>query len=211
MGFPPVYLDTIAASEQSPLGWPALLCMGPVPERVEPMREYQNADYRSIYTEPIAVPGIGDCWLMVFTEPTNENDSSRPEDETWTALFLVSSCLETADTIKDCLEATVGYKGEPTPEEAAVGLAEFGKRITLWEKVSEEGEADLEVAQREAARLLANPAILSDYAVHKCSACGEQSDTRLDARILHAAGIHPQAEYCRHCGQYPASIMRSKP
>ena len=84
------------------------------------MREYQNANYRSIYTEPIAVPGIGDCWLMVFTEPTNENDSSRPEDETWTALFLVSSCLETADTIKDCLEATVGYKGEPTPEEAAI-------------------------------------------------------------------------------------------
>ena len=28
------------------------------------MREYQNADYRSIYTNPVAVPGIGDCWLM---------------------------------------------------------------------------------------------------------------------------------------------------
>ena len=42
------------------------------------MSEYQNADYRSIYTsEPIDVPAVGDCWLMVFVEPTNENDS-RP-------------------------------------------------------------------------------------------------------------------------------------
>jgi len=175
------------------------------------MREYQNADYRSIYTSPVDVPGVGECWLMVFVEPTNENDSDRPEGETWTALFLVSAVLETADTIKDCLEATEGYKGEPTPEEAAVGLAEFGKRIILWENVSLDGDADLQAAQLEAARLLANPALLSGYAVHKCSACGEQSDVKLDARILHAAGIFPQAKYCPHCGQYPASIMRSKP
>jgi hypothetical protein len=175
------------------------------------MKHYQNCDYRSIYTEPVNVPGIGDCWLMIFVEPTNENDSSRPEDETWTAVFLVSSCLETADTIKDCLEATVGYKGEPTPEEAAVGLAEFGKRKLIWESVSLRGDFDLEVAQAGVARLLADPSLLSGHAVHKCTECGEASDNKLDARIIHAAGIHPQAEYCKHCGQYPASIMRSKP
>ena len=90
-------------------------------------------------------------------------------------------------------------------------MAEFGKRIILWEKVSQDGEADLEAAQAEAARLLANPALLSEYAVHKCSVCGEQSDIKLDARILHASGIHPEVKYCPHCGQYPASIMRSKP
>jgi len=42
---------------------------------------------------------------------------------------------------------------------------------------------------------------------HKCSVCGEQADTQLDARIVHAAGIFPQAKYCPHCGQYPASIF----
>ena len=174
------------------------------------MREYQNADYRSIYTDPVDVPGVGPCWLVLFVEPTNENDSSRPEDETWTALFLVAPALVGAAVVKDCLEATVGYKGEPTPEEAAVGLAEFGKRIILWENVSQDGDADLESAQAEAARLLANPALLSEYN-HKCCVCGEQSDAKFDARVLHAAGVFPKAEYCRHCGQYPASIMRSKP
>ena len=179
------------------------------------MREYQNADYRSIYTNPVAVPGIGDCWLVAFIEPTNEYDADRPEGETWTALFLVSPALAGPAVVKDCLEATVGYEGEPTPEEAAVGLAEFGKRIILWENTSQDGEADLEAVQGEAARLLANPALLSksdtgELGCHKCSVCGQQADTQLDARIVHASGIHPQVKYCPHCGQYPASIFTRK-
>jgi uncharacterized Zn finger protein len=42
---------------------------------------------------------------------------------------------------------------------------------------------------------------------HKCPKCGEKTDTQLDARIVHAAGIHPAVAYCPHCGQYPASIF----
>lgn len=45
---------------------------------------------------------------------------------------------------------------------------------------------------------------------HKCSVCGQQSDTELDARIIHASGIHPAAKYCPHCGQYPPSV-KDKP
>lgn len=125
------------------------------------MIEYQNADYRSIYIQPIDVPGVGKLWFVVFVEPTNEYDPERPEGETWTALFLVSPALAGVAVVRDCLEATVGYQGEPTPEKSAVGLAEFGKRITLWEQTSQNGDADLQAAQAEATRLAANPALLS--------------------------------------------------
>lgn len=40
-----------------------------------------------------------------------------------------------------------------------------------------------------------------------CEKCGEPENAQLDARVLHAKGIHPQADYCPHCGQYPAASV----
>lgn len=50
-------------------------------------------------------------------------------------------------------------------------------------------------------------AITHPLSVHKCSVCGEETNTELDARVVHAKGIRPQVKYCPHCGQYPASIF----
>ena len=52
------------------------------------------------------------------------------------------------------------------------------------------------------------PQVAQRYtSAHKCPTCGEQTDTQLDARIVHAAGIFPQAKYCPGCGQYPARLF----
>ena len=53
-------------------------------------------------------------------------------------------------------------------------------------------------------------AIMYPLSVHKCSACGEEENRELDARIIHAKGIHPRVDYCSHCLQYPPSIFRSE-
>ena len=178
------------------------------------MIEYQNADYRSIYaSKPFDLAGVGECRLIIFIEDVQEADSNVPDAEKfWTALFLVSPGLAGPAVVKDCLEATVGYKGEPTPTEAAVGLAEFGKRVVLWDRQTGDWGPDLKEAKRQAKWYLENPELrlrpyIEQLGPRKCSACGEPSNANLDARIIHASGIHPPVKYCSHCGQYPASIL----
>lgn len=144
------------------------------------MIEYQNADYRSIYAGmAFDLSGVGECRLIIFIEDVQEADGNAPDAERfWTALFLVSPGLAGPAVVKECLEATVGCKGEPTPTEAAVGLAEFGKRVVLWNRQTGDWEPDLEEAKRQAKWYLENPELrlrpyIGQLRPHKC---GERHD-----------------------------------
>lgn len=115
------------------------------------MREYQNADYRSIYTsEPFSVPTVGQCWLIIFIEDLQEANSEVPDElKWWTALFLVCPSLAGDKKIQAGLDL-IGFKGKPTFENNAVALAEAGNRAILWESQSDDWEPDLNNAQCKA-------------------------------------------------------------
>ncbi len=129
------------------------------------LHEYQNADYRSIYTKPVAISGIGECWIVLILEPTNETDASRPEDETFAGLYLVSPKLAGPEIIKECLQATTGFVYPYSPEKAAVALAEFGKRIKLVEETREDGELLLNAMRGTINRI--DPKLLAESGIDK--------------------------------------------
>ena len=129
------------------------------------MREYQNADYRSIYTsDPIDVPTVGECWLIIFIEEIECEDAkvAPNRDEWWTALFLVSPIVAGPEQIQDGLDL-IGFSGQPDPTDQAVALAEAGNRIILWDRQSDDWEPDLEETQREAEKFMAEPTLLLPF------------------------------------------------
>jgi len=130
------------------------------------MHEYQNADYRSIYnSDPFDVPTVGRCWLVIFIEDVQECDDVPDSDRWWTVLFLVSPTMAGPEKVQGALDF-IGWQGErrpPTETDEAVALAEAGNRLVLWERQTGDWEPDLEEAQREAERFLADPGRLRPF------------------------------------------------
>ena len=119
-------------------------------------------------------------------------------------------------------EATTGAFVGPTIESVKKDIAKCTDIMLMKMQVSEAAELKKKArrvaperfwtglkANRPVVHLLERPKVSSSHfdPNHKCSKCGEVSDTQLDARIVHASGIDPSAKYCHHCGQYPASLF----
>ncbi|MEN6367752.1 MAG: hypothetical protein ABFC88_13150 [Thermoguttaceae bacterium] len=118
------------------------------------MTEYQNADYRSIYVgQPFDLPRVGECRLVIFVEDMGEYDASQ-DGTFWTALFLVAPAFAGNDRIQESLEF-IGWRGErrpPRPIDKAIALAEAGYRLVLWERETDNPDADLDAAKWQATR-----------------------------------------------------------
>ncbi len=127
------------------------------------MRKYQDADYRTIHvSEPFDVAPLGKCWLVLFCEDGREQGSDVPDNiRWWSALFLVCPAWAGADKVRDSLDF-IGFPRPPQPVDEAVALAEAGHRYILYERQSDDWEADEAAALEEARRWLADPGRLED-------------------------------------------------